>query len=147
MATVNEGLLRFGNWIIFYDLGASALTNSYGNHSAAYRQLTELLTSLGFVMIQQSVYRHAAGCILAHTCAAIVHISGFAWAPGNFQGSPHVREIRIAIQVSPAMVMTTFVQGDPGSSSRTHVIFVMGIVLTCRKDVCHIKLQNKFFIM
>ncbi|CAB4419989.1 unnamed protein product [Rhizophagus irregularis] len=111
MATVNEGLLRFGNWIIFYDLGASALTNSYGNHSAAYRQLTELLTSLGFVMIQQSVYRHAAGCILAHTCAAIVHISGFAWAPGNFQGSPHVREIRIAIQVSPAMVMTTFVQG------------------------------------
>ncbi|CAG8625558.1 14013_t:CDS:2 [Rhizophagus irregularis] len=47
MATVNEGLLRFGNWIIMYDLGASALTSSYGTHATAYRQVTDALTSNG----------------------------------------------------------------------------------------------------
>ncbi|EXX64980.1 hypothetical protein RirG_065600 [Rhizophagus irregularis DAOM 197198w] len=54
MATVNEGLLRFGNWIIMYDLGASALTSSYGTHATAYRQVTDALTSNGFVMVQQT---------------------------------------------------------------------------------------------
>jgi CRISPR-associated endonuclease Cas2 len=66
MATVNEGLLRFGNWIVMYDLGASALTNSYGTHATAYRQVTDALTSSGFVMVQQSVYRHPTGCTLLH---------------------------------------------------------------------------------
>jgi virulence-associated protein VapD len=111
MATVNEGLLRVGNWIIMYDLGATALRGTYGSHVAAYQDIYRIMTNLGFVRIQYSAYRHPNGCMLLHACIAIVLISNLPWVAGNFQGNLHVRDLRIAIQGSAAMVMTPFVRG------------------------------------
>ncbi|CAB4413900.1 unnamed protein product [Rhizophagus irregularis] len=67
----------------------------------------------GFVRIQCSAYQHPNGCTLIHACVAMFVIRGLPWAAGNFQGNPHVRDIQIAIQSNPAMVMTPFVRGGP----------------------------------
>ena len=42
MSTVREGLLRYGNWIIQYDLGATTLTASFGSSSQYYRQVVDI---------------------------------------------------------------------------------------------------------
>ncbi|GBB95029.1 hypothetical protein RclHR1_24630003 [Rhizophagus clarus] len=96
-----------------FDLGATALRRSYGSHSRAYQDISQIMAYYGFVRIQYSVYRHPTGCPLMIACAAIINIRGLHWTAGNFQGNPHVREIRIAIQRSQAMVMTPFVRGGP----------------------------------
>ncbi|GBB83575.1 hypothetical protein RclHR1_10270006 [Rhizophagus clarus] len=78
MATVNEGLLRFGHWMILFDLGATALKNSLGTHINDYNDLTNLLTTNGFVRVQHSAYRHATGCLLWHACCVIIALRGYA---------------------------------------------------------------------
>src|SRR3954451_5867257 len=113
MATVHEGLLRFGNWIIMYDLGAAAISRLYGNHRNAYQDITGILTQYGFVRIQCSVFRHPTGCLLWQACLVVHRISRLYWAAGNSNGDPHIIEIRVAIQRNPAMIMTAFARGGP----------------------------------
>ena|SRR6266496_4013627 len=112
MATVREARLRRGNWIIQYDLGASALTASFGSSSSKYRQVVGILQNAGFVRIQYSVFRHQNGCLLQHAINTVRTIRNLPWAGGTSPGgAPHIRSIIISIQNMAYMDMTNFVRG------------------------------------
>ncbi|CAG8721640.1 21514_t:CDS:2 [Gigaspora margarita] len=86
MATVHEARLRYGNWIIQYDLGATALTASFGSSSGHYRQV--------------------------YAINAVIQIRALPWAGGTSpNGAPHIRSIRLSIQVMQYMDLTNFVRG------------------------------------
>ncbi|CAG8679342.1 5191_t:CDS:1 [Gigaspora rosea] len=112
MPTVHEARLRRGNWIIQYDLGAIALTASFGSNSRHYRQVVSLLQTAGFVRIQHSIFRHRSGCVLQHAINVVVLIRQLPWAGGTSpNGAPHIRSIRLSIQVMQYMDLTNYVRG------------------------------------
>ncbi|CAG8765815.1 5637_t:CDS:1, partial [Acaulospora morrowiae] len=83
MATVHEALFRYGNWIVQYDLGATALTASFGSSSQHYRQVVDILQGVDFVRIQYSVFRHRRGCRLQIALNAVTQIRQLQWARGT----------------------------------------------------------------
>src|SRR5687767_118435 len=107
---------------------------------AAYGEITAIITSAGFVRNQDSVFCHLTGCLLWQACLVVYQISRLPWAASNFQGVPHIvplviiviedvkfvrililvlvllvliKDIRVAIQRSPEMVMAAFARGGP----------------------------------
>ncbi|KAF0452769.1 hypothetical protein F8M41_001879 [Gigaspora margarita] len=112
MSTVREARMRHGNWIIQYDLGAAALTASFGSSSGYYRQIVSILENAGFVRIQHSIFRHRYGCLLQHAIYVVIQIRQLPWAGGTSpNGTPHIRSIRLSIQVMQYMDLTNYVRG------------------------------------
>ncbi|RHZ82844.1 hypothetical protein Glove_103g241 [Diversispora epigaea] len=111
-ATVNEALLRWGNWIIQYDLGATALTTSFGSNSRHYRQVVTILQNAGFTHIQHSVFRHRRRCSLQYAIDVVGQIRQLPWARGTSPNeAPHIRSIRLSIQAMQYMDLTNYARG------------------------------------
>ena len=114
MSAVTETLRSHGHWVIMYDLGATALSDSFGSCSRHYREVKNILVRAGFVRVQQSVFRHSAGCYLLHVVYVLLQIRQLPWAGGaDLSGAPHIISIRISNQVNPYMDFTNFVCGGP----------------------------------
>jgi virulence-associated protein VapD len=99
-----------------YDLGRLALINTFGDHSARYTQLRNIVVNNGFQHIQDSVYRYTDdnGCTLAHAIITVGAISMLPWAGGaDAFGNPYITSVRISIQANQFMDVTNFVRGGP----------------------------------
>ncbi|KAF0552470.1 hypothetical protein F8M41_021786 [Gigaspora margarita] len=112
MANTHEVLLYRGNWIIQYDLGATALSASFGSNASKYREIVSILEAAGFVRIQCSIFRHRRGCLLQHAINTVRLIRRLSWARGTSpNGAPHIRSVIISIQIMPYLDVTNFVRG------------------------------------
>ncbi|CAG8438281.1 8029_t:CDS:2 [Funneliformis caledonium] len=69
-------LMLFGNWIIQYDLGATALTASFGSSSGHYRQVVDILEQAGFHRIQYSVFRGTSPNLAPHIMDMTNYVRG-----------------------------------------------------------------------
>ncbi|CAG8739568.1 4834_t:CDS:1, partial [Funneliformis mosseae] len=72
--TVREARLRFRHWIIQYDLGAHALSDSFGSSSRYYGEIVRILRNGGFNHAQDSIYCHMRGCTLQHAIQTVGQI-------------------------------------------------------------------------
>ncbi|CAG8751569.1 11621_t:CDS:1, partial [Dentiscutata erythropus] len=77
-------------------------------------QVVGILQNAGFVRIQHSIFRHGGGCHLQHAINAVVQIRHLPWAGGTSpNGDPHIRSLRLSIQIMPYMDLTNYVRGGP----------------------------------